>query len=217
LPLENKTQPLNKSGTANYFKFRMRTIALILVALAITAFADDDTKLSDICQPYTEQGKLIPYPFPGGLAGRKLLFSSEDDIELVNNGRELSTVSMYWSFWQTKKGACVATPTLPPAFVTAATFATQKVAPGKSCKRADFIGGLTDSIVAEYKSECPDSTAGDLLLNRVCYYQYGSRHSSTISGKFTCKAGPVSSIKQVWAEEYPRQCPACTTVGTWRS
>lgn len=193
----------------------MRTIALILVALAITAFADDDIPLSDICQPYKNHSKLIPYPFPGGIAGRKLLFSSEDDVELVNNGRELSTVSMYWSFWQTKNGVCVATPTLPPAFVTAATHATQKVAPGKSCKWADFIGELTNSVVAEYKSECPDSTAGDLLLNRVCSYRYGSRHSSKISGKFTCKAGPLYSIKQVWAEEYPHYCPACTTVGTW--
>ena len=196
----------------------MRAIALILVALAISAFADDyEDPLTDICQAGDKNGNDVPYPFPGGIAGRKLL-SSEDDIELVNNGRELSTVSQYWTFWATKKGKCVTTPTLPPAFVKAATSTYQKVAPGKSCAYADFIGYLTDSIVAKYKLECPDSTAQDLSLNRVCYYQYGSRHSSKISGKFNCKRssyGGLSVYKNVWAEEYPHPCPACITVGTW--
>jgi len=189
----------------------MRAAILLLLAFALAANADSSrVALKTLCTPLTknEQGS-VPWPWPvsGSGAGRKL---KSADAELPS--RKLQTVTMAWQFWKTTKGQCTTTPTLPKAFVKAATGPHQTVAPGGNCTNADFIAPLTQNLLAKYKSKCPKTTASNLSLARICDYQYGARSASYIVGTLACKGNSTSTLK-VWAEMYMN--PNSNSTGTW--
>jgi len=193
---------------------RIATPIILLAFVVCTSAHTDSSNVSvkTICTVDGKNGSLLPYPFAG--PGRKLLAFEDFDEKALSTGRNLKTVTMFWSFWETESGKCAATFALPLWFVKAATQPNQKVNPGGSCSKADFIGTLTSLLVEKYTTKCPKSTAKNLLLSRVCDYSYGSRGASYIMGKYVCKGGAkkTSTIK-VWAEYYRN--PDEYSTGTW--
>ena len=195
----------------------MRLSAFLILAFATLAAAQwsgNDLNMA-VCQITDSNDGSLPWPFPDSTApSRKLLNIEAEAEDLTHNGRTLDTVTMYWYLWQTVEGKCATTTKLPPAFVTAATYDFQKVAPGGACNASQSsIDALNAAVLKKYAKKCPKSTAANIALNRICKYTYGSRASFAYAGKLTCKTSTKSSVINVWAQSYTT--PPSIEVGTW--
>ena len=138
----------------------MRLSAFLILAFATLAAAQwsgNDLNMA-VCQITDSNDGSLPWPFPDSTApSRKLLNIEAEAEDLTHNGRTLDTVTMYWYLWQTVEGKCATTTKLPPAFVTAATYDFQKVAPGGACNASQSsIDALNAAVLKKYAKKMPE-------------------------------------------------------------